>query len=44
MKKLTITSIVSKEFEKDELILGVEDELLKEFDFQEGNASKRYRR
>ena len=43
-KKLTITSIVNKEFEKDELILEVEDELLKEFDFQEGNAPKRYRR
>ena len=37
-KKLTNASIVSEEFEKDELILGVEDELLKEFDFQEGNA------
>ena len=34
--------IVKEVFDEDELILGVEEELLKEFDVQEENASKRW--
>ena len=42
-KKTRKLKIVKEVFDEDELILGVEDELLKEFDVQEENASKRCR-
>ena len=42
-KKTRKLKIVKEVFDEDELILGVEEELLKEFDVQEENASKRCR-